>query len=279
MACKGHKDFAGVPQEPSSSGGMWYPRVAPQHGLPGATEFLEGILPLLGGGLRLVEEVPDCASHIHANQRAVGDLAFFHFSVLKYDANGRPMLRPAKPEHEKACCNMHRLSAVLAAGSQARAELLMEVNDLDSSKAEKVIMQHKRTIFHQDLRDLGGGSELLGHVAAEAAGIHVVKGCKSGEELMQWVHVFSFGCSQFEALSAVGLSEDEVSFTLQGPAVETSEGVRYMIVGMDFSVRLHANPQLETEAPLPPRAWAIGVTAYSTVHGVAYHVERARPSY
>ena len=96
---------------------------------------------------------------------------------------------------------------------------------------------------------------------------------------MQWVHVFSFGCSQFEALSAVGLSEDEVSFTLQGPAIETSEGVRYMIVGMDFSVRLHANPQLETEAPLPPRAWAIGVTAYSTVHGVAYHVERARPSY
>ena len=64
MACNGHKDFAGVPQEPSNSGGMWYPRVAPQHGLPGATEFLEGILPLLGGGLRLVEEVPDCASHI-----------------------------------------------------------------------------------------------------------------------------------------------------------------------------------------------------------------------
>ena len=58
-------------------------------------------------------EVPDCASHIHANQTAVGDLAFFHFSVLKYDANGRPMLRPTKLEHEKACCNINPIRGVV----------------------------------------------------------------------------------------------------------------------------------------------------------------------
>jgi hypothetical protein len=124
--------------------------------------------------------------------------------------------------------------------------------------------------MHKDLRDLGRSSELLGKEMATAAGITIVNGCLDGQELVQYVHVFSYGCTQFEALSAVGLDETEVTFTLAGPAVANNEGVRYMIYGMDFSARLHGNPSIVAEELLPPKAWAVGVTAYGTTHGATW---------
>ena len=130
---------------------------------------------------------------------------------------------------------------------------------------------HTHMLTHMNTRaHMRRSSELLGKEMASAAGITIVNGCPNGQELMQYVHMFSYGCTEFEALSAVGLDETEVTFTLAGPAVANNEGVRYTIYGMDFSSRLHGNPSLAAEEPLPNKAWAMGVTAYGTTHGATW---------
>ena len=80
--------------------------------------------------------------------------------------------------------------------------------------------------MHIDERDLGQGAKLLGGKSATAAGVEIVNGCENGKELLQFVHVFSYGCTQFEALAAVGIEEGDCSFAMQGPHVPSNEGVR-----------------------------------------------------
>ena len=270
MCCSTHKDYAGVPQEPASSGGMWYMRVAPQHALPGSTQLLDVLLPVMSAGLRVVAELPGCKEGLGRLQAAVGCFAYPHLPKLM-DIDGRPVLRPSNKEHGLACCSMHRASIILAAGARARQMIHGLVPDLGATaKIDGAINDHKRCVMHEDLRDLGLGSELLGKEMALKANIEIVNGCPDGVELLQFVHVFSFGVTEFEALSAVGLDESQLTFTMAGPHVANNEGVRYMIYGMDFSARLHGNPSLGSSELLPSDAWAIGVTAYATTHGATW---------
>ena len=86
---------------------------------------------------------------------------------------------------------------------------------------------------------------------------------------MQLCHIISFGCTGYEGLSAVGLDEGDVSFTLGSPCALEGEGVRVQCYAIDYSKRWHGNGCLG-EVGLPDHAWVIRVTAYATTSGATW---------
>ena len=143
---------------------MWYMRVAPQHALPGATQLLDVLLPVISAGLEVVRALPGCEAGLARLQEAVGCFAYPHMPKL-VEVEGRPVLRPRNRQHTLACTCMHRASIILAAGTEAREMIGGLVPDLqDRSKVDSAINQHKRCIMHQDLRDLGRSYDSCMHV-------------------------------------------------------------------------------------------------------------------
>ena len=90
MCTRGHKDFKGQPREPIEEGGMWYPRCAPAHALPGCKELLDALLPNLGANLRVAEQVPTAGGTAKVLSRlrcVVGCLRYPHMpKVTDVDA-------------------------------------------------------------------------------------------------------------------------------------------------------------------------------------------------
>ena len=87
--------------------------------------------------------------------------------------------------------------------------------------------------LHPDPRDAGEGAKLLGGADAQAAGVRVVTGGEEGP-LLQLVHVFSYGCLESEALSAVGLAQEGISSEceahLLGPGSDAHTHARVSLV-------------------------------------------------
>lgn len=274
LVTRGHKDFKGVPREPVEDGGMYYPRRAPAHDLPGCMAMLDALLPILGADLRVAEAVPlpgGEAGVLTRLKRVVGAVQYPHFPKV-VDVGGRPTLVPACPGPDglvaDACAAMHRMSISFACGSAERARLIARLPDEDSQKLEARINSTGKSLLHADPRDAGEHSSLLGQETARAAGVEVVTGGEEGR-LLQLCHIISFGCTQYEALSAVGIDEGQVSFTLGSPSVAEGEGVRVLCYAIDYSGTWHGNGS-EGHESLPPDAWVIRATAYATTHGATW---------
>ena len=146
--------------------------------------------------------------------------------------------------------------------------MIRELPEVDPHKLRARVNETAKSILHPDPRDAGEHAELLGAAQVIAAGHEVVTGGEDGP-LLQLCHVFSHGCTQYEALSAVGLREDQLSFTLACPHVPEGEGVRVACYAIDYSGTWHGNGRIGT-TPLPPHAWVIRVTAYATTHGATW---------
>ena len=205
----------------------------------------------MGANLEVMAAIPGLESSTERLQHIVGPLAFPHHPVIKEEGS-MPVLRPANAAHHLACCCMHRVSILWAAGANAAREAVARVRDLPNEEHLSAMPnEHGKCCLHPDPRDAGEGAMLLGSKHAIAAGVHVVTGGEEGP-LLQLVHVFSRGCLEFEALSAVGLTEGGISLTLLAPAVEMGEGVRCVCYALDFSKEWHGNPSGEGGRALPP---------------------------
>ena len=233
----------------------------------------------MGANLEVMAAIPGLKSHVERLQHIVGPLAFPHHPVVK-EENSMPVLRPANVAHHLASCCMHRVSILWAAGANAAREAVGRVRDLpNQAHLSAMPNEHGKCCLHPDPRDAGEGAVLLGRKDAIAAGVRVVMGGEEGP-LLQLVHVFSWGCLEFEALSAVGLTEGGISLTLLAPAVQMGEGVRCVCYALDFSKEWHGNPSGEGGRALPPDAWALRCTAYATAHGATWaeRIRSMRPS-
>jgi hypothetical protein len=277
MPTRSHRFFKGVPQEPTTKGGMWWPRVSAAH-FAGLAAVNERWLPLMSRALQVVQCMPIGAgggcSVVADLQATAGCLAYPHKVELAWTESGRPYLRSAVPEHRLAASCIHRTSFLLAEGDQANAQTAEACPTVPPSLVRSLTNGHGKNLAHLDPRDAGAWAKLLGGSAAAAAGIEIVTHRRAqppppgaAPDFLQTVMVIFQGCSESEALAVVGLSSEEVSGIFQAP-LSGPEEICMAIYLLDFTGRYHGNPRSSTK--LPPGAWAFRATPYATVHGATW---------
>jgi len=281
-ACSEASGFDGLPQEPTSEGGMWYPRRNSQQRGAGS-QLLERVLPLLSLAMRMVGELPiggagECPLNADL-QENVGGLHFPHRVSVDGDAG---VARADVKDHALALSCMHRLSIAVAEGDDANDAIAAILPQMTPASVRRCVNQCAWSRVHADVRDCGRGGEMFTHLSARRAG-HDVVGCRFSRrapgtpaptELLQLVFVISYGCSDSEGLAIVGLRCGDANILLKSPA--ECGGIRVHVYLCDFSFRHHSNPMGQRAAPdegpprLPPSAWAIRVTPYATTHGATW---------